>query len=446
MKTRGFYQQMLGIAIPVALQTLLTSFLNTLDTIMIASLGDARIAGVGLANQVFFLFTLICFGINTGSAVLFAQYWGKRDSENVQRVNQISLSLSVGIGVLFTIAGVSVPHWIVSLFIRDAAVIQAGGDYLRVAALTYIITAVSFALGNALRTTGSPKTPLVATMISFVTNAFFNYVFIFGKLGFPELGVVGAALGTLVARIVEIFVLTGVIHYYSGPIKSVIRHWLPLSRDFIHVYWKTTFPVIINEGAWALGQVCYSAAYAMVGTQATAAVQVAMAVQNLAYVVVRGLGSSCTIMIGNSIGRNKIDRAKSDARRFIWLAIGTGVVVGGIESLTPQWTLLMFGSLSPEVFDIGAQLLHLMGMIFIFKALNSIIIVGILRGGGDTTVGMQLELACVWFVGVPLALIAAGIFHWPVTLVVLAAGMEDIVKAFFGLRRVYSDKWVHRLV
>ena len=152
-----FYRQMLAIAIPVSLQNLLTSFLNTLDTIMISSLGDASIAGVGLANQVFFLFTLICFGIHTGSAVLFSQYWGVRDTKKVQAVNQMSLLLSTAVSVVFMLLGILFPQEILRLFTQDLLVVQAGGDYLRVAALSYVFTAWSFAMTNALRTTGNPK-------------------------------------------------------------------------------------------------------------------------------------------------------------------------------------------------------------------------------------------------------------------------------------------------
>ena len=439
MNSKTFYQQMFAIAIPVALQSLLTSFLNTLDTMMISSLGDASIAGVGLANQVFFLFTLICFGINTGSSVLFAQYWGVRDVPQVRKINQASLMLSTAISIAFMLVAMK-------LFTHDTAVVQVGGDYLRVAALTYVITAWSFSLGSALRSTGNPRVPLIATMSSFVANAFFNYIFIFGKLGFPAMGVVGAALGTVVARMIEIGVLVFVIKRYQGPLQIPIRHLQKIPKEFWIVYWKTTLPVIVNETFWALGQVFYNAAYAMVGTQATAAVQIAVAIQGLAFVIVRGLGSSCSIMLGQSIGKNKIDRAKKDAYRFIILSIITGVVIGAIESLTPQWTLLLFGHISPEVYTLGQQLLQVMGIIFILKTINSVIVVGVLRGGGDTHYGMKLEMSCVWLVGVPLSLLAAGVWHLPVTIVVICAGMEEVTKVVVGLYRVYSQKWIHRLV
>ena len=442
-----FYRQMLAIAIPVSLQNLLTSFLNTLDTIMISSLGDASIAGVGLANQVFFLFTLICFGIHTGSAVLFSQYWGVRDTKKVQAVNQMSLLLSTAVSVVFMLLGILFPQEILRLFTQDPLVVQAGGDYLRVAALSYVFTAWSFAMTNALRTTGNPKVPLVATICSFITNAFFNYVFIFGKFGAPALGVVGAAVATLIARIVEVGVLFGVVSFYSGPIHLPIgRYWSKISRGFWMSFWVTTFPVIVNETFWALGQVFYSAAYAMVGTQATAAVQVAVAVQNLSFILVRGVGSSCSIMLGNRVGRNELEQAQLEAKRFLMISLVIGVIIGAIQSLTPQWTLLMFADLSPEVFELGKQLLQIMGIIFVFKTLNSIIFVGILRGGGDTQYGMKLEMACVWLVGVPLALLAAAIWHFPIQLVVICAGAEGLCKAVIGLKRVFSGKWIHRLV
>ena len=326
-----FYRQMLAIAIPVSLQNLLTSFLNTLDTIMISSLGDASIAGVGLANQVFFLFTLICFGIHTGSAVLFSQYWGVRDTKKVQAVNQMSLLLSTAVSVVFMLFGILFPQEILRLFTQDPLVVQAGGDYLRVAALSYVFTAWSFAMTNALRTTGSPKVPLVATICSFITNAFFNYVFIFGKFGAPALGVVGAAVATLIARMVEVGVLFGVVSFYSGPIHLPIgRYWSKISKGFWMSFWVTTFPVIVNETFWALGQVFYSAAYAMVGTQATAAVQVAVAVQNLSFILVRGVGSSCSIMLGNRVGRNELEQAQQEAKRFLMISLVIGVIIGAI--------------------------------------------------------------------------------------------------------------------
>ena len=300
---------------------------------------------------------------------------------------------------------------------------------------------------NALRTIGSPKVPLVATICSFITNAFFNYVFIFGKFGAPALGVVGAAVATLIARIVEVGVLFGVVSFYSGPIHLPIgRYWSKISRGFWMSFWVTTFPVIVNETFWALGQVFYSAAYAMVGTQATAAVQVAVAVQNLSFILVRGVGSSCSIMLGNRVGRNELEQAQQEAKRFLMISLVIGVIIGAIQSLTPQWTLLMFADLSPEVFELGKQLLQIMGIIFVFKTLNSIIFVGILRGGGDTQYGMKLEMACVWLVGVPLALLAAAIWHFPIQLVVICAGAEGLCKAVIGLKRVFSGKWIHRLV
>ena len=342
MNSKAFYQQMFAIAIPVALQSLLTSFLNTLDTMMISSLGDASIAGVGLANQVFFLFTLICFGINTGSSVLFAQYWGVRDVSQVRKINQASLMMSTAISVAFMLVAMLFPYGILELFTHDATVVQAGGDYLRVRGINLMsFTAWSFSLGSALRSTGNPRVPLIATMSSFVANAFFNYIFIFGKLGLPAMGVVGAALGTVVARMIEIGVLVFVIKRYQGPLQIPIRHLQKIPKEFWEVYWKTTLPVIVNETFWALGQVFYNAAYAMVGTQATAAVQIAVAIQGLAFVIVRGLGSSCSIMLGQSIGKNKIDLAKKDAHRFIILSIITGVVIGAIESFNATMDIII---------------------------------------------------------------------------------------------------------
>ena len=174
MEEKSFNQQVLSIAIPVALQNLIVSMLNTLDTMMISSLGDAAIAGVGLANQLFFVFTFICFGINTGSSVIISQYWGKRDRRNVQRVNSLALILSIVLASVFTLVGFAFPRQLISLMIQDPTVVEAGATYLGVAIFSYIVTAISFSLASTLRSTGNPRTPLVASIISFFANALFN--------------------------------------------------------------------------------------------------------------------------------------------------------------------------------------------------------------------------------------------------------------------------------
>lgn len=440
-----FYREMLFIAFPAMLQNLIVSSLNTLDTMMISTLGSSAIAGVGLANQVFFLFICICFGINTGSSVLIAQYWGKRDIKNVQRVNAIASTLSLILGVVFTLAAALFPTQIIRLMIEDPTVIRDGANYLRMVSFSYVLTGLGASFGTSLRSTGNPRTPLAASLLSFVTNAFFNYVLIFGALGFPKLGIAGVALGTVIARFAELMLIVYVLKTYSGPLNAPIRDAMSFDKPFLSKYYQVMLPVVVNETFWSIGQVLYSVAYALAGRDATAAVQIAVAVQNIAFVAVRGLGSSCTIMIGNQIGQENYDNVHAYAKEFVRLSFISGLVLGAFMSLTPQVSLLMFGDLTPKVYEYTVMLLRVMGPIFVAKSMNSIIVVGVLRGGGDTKFSMVMEMFAVWAIGVPLAFLGAAVLKLPIYYIVGLAGMEEIFKGIVGIFRIRSNKWINQL-
>lgn len=440
-----FYRQMLAIAIPIAIQNLIVSSLNTLDTVMISTLGAPTIAGVGLANQVFFFFMMTCFGIGTGSSVLISQYHGRNDLMNVKRTNGLASILAMAVGLLFTILAFFWPQEILKLMIQDPAVIQEGSKYLSVVSLSYIITGFSFANGISLRSTGNARTPLMASIISFIFNAFFNYVLIFGKFGFPQLGVVGAAIGTIIARLAELFVIVYSSRRKGGPLQGDLADMVNFDAAFFDKYMKITAPVIVNETFWGLGQVLYSVAYAMVGTEETAAIQVVVAIQNIAFVLIRGMSNACAIMLGNSIGRGHMDHVYDYAVRFLKLGLILGGLIGVFLSLTPSFTLSLFGALEPEVFDLAHSLLRVMGIIFIVRAFNSILIVGVLRGGGDTRKSLILEMGAVWLVGIPLSFMGAALFKLSIHYVVILAAMEEITKAILGAFRVKSKKWIHQL-
>lgn len=445
LNSKDFYKEMLAIAIPIALQNLIVSSLNTLDTVMISTLGSAAIAGVGLANQVFFFYSMICFGTGTGSSVMISQYYGRRDFDNLKKVNALSNLIAFGTGIIFTLLAILIPQQLIGLMIKDPLVIEAGAKYLRLVALSYILTGFSFSTGISLRSTGNPKAPLVAAIVGFVCNAFFNYVFIFGKLGFPELGILGAAVGTIIARTAEASILLYVSTRYHCPLRGRLEELFDFSQEFIQRFIKITLPVIINETFWGLGQIMYSVAYANVGTDATAAIQIVIAIQNMAYVLVRGLSNSCTIILGKTIGQGLMDAVYPYAMRFFKLGTLLALIIALFIGLNPDLLLSFFGHLSPVVYNLSRTLLIFVGFLFTVRAFNSILVVGVLRGGGDTQYSMYLEMGSVWLVGVPLAFIGAVVLKLPIQWVFLMASMEEITKASFGLLRVRSKKWVHEI-
>lgn len=442
LKDKPFLKTMLTIAIPIALQNLITSSLNMVDTLMISSLGKASIAAVGLANQVFFFYILISFGINSGSSIFIAQYWGKEDIPSIRKVLGLALSLSTIVGIIFTIGAFFFPEVLMSIFIKEPEVIKLGSDYLRIVSLSYIITAITFAYSVALRSTGRPNVPMVVSAISFVTNTVFNYLLIFGKFGFPQLGVKGAAWGTVIARVVEITFILYTIYKTKGPLAANIKELTQWNKEFINRYLKTTWPVIVNEGFWSLGQIMYSIAYARIGEDATAAVQIATTIQNVFFVVVRGLANACTVMIGNKIGGGHKDEAYTYAIQFLSIATIFGVILGLIQTLTPTLTLSLFRNLDPNVYQLSKKILIVLGLAFTLRMFNATVIVGVFRGGGDTTFSAFLDIGGAWLIGVPLAFMGALLFKLPVYYVVALVSIEELVKALIALPRVFSKKWI----
>lgn len=439
-----FLKSMFAIALPMALQNLISTSVNMVDTLMITSLGEASLAAVGLANQIFFFYALITFGINSGSSIFISQYWGKEDYINIRRVLGIALFISIVVGIVFTAVAFFFPVFLMKIFIKDLEVVRLGADYLKLVSLSYIVTAVSFAYNVALRSTGRPNIPMIGALISFVTNTIFNYALIFGKFGFPALGVKGAAIGTIIARCAELIFLIYAVYSTKGVLAARIKDLVDWNKEFTNRYIRTVSPVIFNEGFWSLGQIMYSIAYASIGKEATAAIQLTTTIQNVFFVLVRGLANSCTVMIGNKIGAEEHDEAYDYAIKFITLSTIIGLVLGIVMALTTDLTLSIF-NIEPELFEVTKKILIVMGLTFFIRTFNSTMIVGVLRGGGDTNFSLYLEMGAIWLVGVPLAFLGAKFLKFPVHLVFLLITIEEVVKLVLSIPRLLSKKWIKDL-
>lgn len=445
-KDKAFFKAMLSIALPITIQNLIASSVNMLDTLMITSLGQESLAAVGLANQVFFFYGVTVFGIATGSAIFIAQFWGKKDVVNIKKILGLSLTIASLLGIIFTLAALLIPEHIMRIFSKDPVVIGLGVKYLKTVSISYIITGVSFSYAVASRSVGEAKMPVIASLASFITNGIFNYLLIFGKFGFPKLGIIGAAYGTLIARIIELFIILYSIYSSRGPLAGSIKEMTDWNKDFVKKYFKTATPVIFNEALWSLGTVLYSIAYAKIGTEAAAAVQILNTVQNIFMVITRGMGNACTVMVGNKIGAGEEEVAIQYANKFLILSIIMGLFLGSGLFLTSDLILKVFKNLTPELYITSKKLLMVLAIFFTVKVYNGTLIVGVLRGGGDTRFSMLLEMGAVWFVGVPLAFLGALVFKLPVYYVTPLVYTEEIVKAIIGTPRVISQKWVTNLI
>ncbi len=441
---RHFYKQMIRIALPVTAQNLVMASLNLVDNIMIGGLGEAAIAGVGLANQYYFLLNLLLFGIVSGSSIFTAQFWGTKDIKSIRKVLGISIITGGMSALLFTIAGLMFPDEILGIFSKDPAVIQIGSEYLIIALFSYVITAVTFAYSFSLRSMGDVKTPLVVSVIALGINTALNYLLINGYLGFPRLGVAGAAIATVIARVIELILLLWIIYRNKNALAASIREMIDLSSSFVKQFFKVSVPVILNESMWALGMTMYAIVYARMGTEVIASSNIAGTIERIMWVIFFGFGNACAVMLGNKLGSGDYEQVYTDAKRFAIIAPAVAVIIGILVILATPWLLSPY-KVSPLVLDYASKNLLVLCIFLSFKIFNYMNVVGILRSGGDTTFCLMLDMGGVWLIGVPLVFLGGIVWELPIYYVYVLLHVEEVVKLIIGIPRLVSKKWINNL-
>ena len=438
---KRFYQRVIVLALPIVIQNFLSSFLNMIDTVMVGKLGEMEIAAVGLANQYFFFFNMLLIGISAGCGVFVSQFWGKRDAENIRRIVGIGLGSATLASLVFMILGYLLPKEIIAVFSNETQIIELGAKYLRIVLASYLFTGVTFIYSFSLRSLGNTILPMVISGVSLVCNAFFNYVFIFGKFGAPAMGVEGAALATVIARVLETTVLVTAVYWQKTVLAASLRELADVTVEYIKKAYQTIFPVILNDICWGLATLVYAAVYGRMGAQAVAAVQIVNTVTNLFMVVIFGLSNAAAVMVGNSIGAGKIRQGRVYAGKFAMFSVVVGVLLGLLLAAVSPAILGLF-NVSAQVWDSARRILYIVSVIFAVRILDVMLIVGVLRGGGDAHYAFVIEGCTMWFIGVPLTIIGAFLLKLPVHLVYALAIAEEIAKCIFSLRRLRSGLWM----
>ncbi|SMP44151.1 MATE family efflux transporter [Anoxynatronum buryatiense] len=445
LQDKHFFRVLTAIGIPVAIQHVITSSLNLVDVVMIGQINAVSITAVGLANQLFFVFSLLLFGINSGGAIFVAQFWGRRDLENIHKSLGVALLLSVAGGLMFTVISVLFPEWFMRLLSNDDEAIRLGVEYLRIVGLSYLATAVSITLSSASRSVGDARLPMRASILSLGVNTGLNAVLIFGLLGFPAMGVKGAALATLVARGLECLILTVTIFTSLHPLRAKGHQYFRFSRAFARRILQKSFPVMANEFLWAIGMTLYVAAYARMGTQAYAAVQISQTVEKLFFVAAMGIGHAAAVMIGNLLGENRREEAIRYSRYFNLLTIFFGIVLAVFLLVTAP-AIARFFNVDEQVRADAVKVMAVFAFFLTIKMCNALQVIGTLRGGGDTTYSLMMEISSVYLVGVPMAFLATTYWQLPIYVVVALVHLEEVTKAIVGFRRLFSNKWASNII
>ena len=443
---KRFYKILVSLCIPIIIQNLISTSVNVIDTVMISSLGETSVASIGVANQFFFLFNMTLSGLTGGAGLFISQFFGKNDTKNIRKVTSLSVFLGILLGSLFLIPALFFPNLIIHFFSYDQEVVKLCTEYFSIIAFCYPIVAVSMIFSMGSRSIRNPKLGMICSGVALITNIILNYGLIFGNLGLPALGVKGAALATVIARIVEFLLLIGYVYFIKKDyiLKFSISDFKAIDKSFIDTFISKSLPILLNDALWAIGTVLYSVAYSKAGTSAIAASQIATSTGNFFIMTAVCVAIGASIMLGNELGADNTDIAIYYAKKFSKIVFVVGTILGVLLIFNIPILLKLFSVSESLVPDI-VKIFVIMGLFMGLKSFNTLIIIGVLRSGGDTKYSLFLELGCMWLVSLPLTFIFA-IKGSPIYLLVLLTYSEEIVKFIFGVPRALSKKWAANIV
>lgn len=445
MEKRQFYKMVFALVLPIALQNLINVGVTAADVIMLGMVGETALSAGSLANQVSFILNLLMFGMSSGAAVLTAQYWGKKDTATIEKVLGISMRLAIVAGLLFMAAALLIPRQLMLIFTQEEEIIAAGIPYLRIVAFSYLLMAVNMTYLNLMRSVERVLIGMITYAVSLGVNVVLNAIFIFGLFGCPAMGTAGAALGTTLARVTE-FIIILIYNKKFNDILNIRLNLLAvkdrqLTRDFI----RYASPVIMNELAWGCGMAMLSAMMGHLGSAAVAAHSVTQTSRQLAMVVSMGLAGAAAIVLGKTIGEGNEKLARIQAGRFVKMAAILGVAGSLFILAIVRPAVLHFMVMTPQASRYLGYMMFILAYFCFFQSLGTIFIVGIFRAGGDTRVGLALDLTGLWGCAVFLGSIAAFLLKWPVPAVYVVISFDEIVKLPFSVKRYLSGKWLKNI-
>lgn len=441
---KRFARRFLMVALPIVIQNLVASSLHIIDGVMIGQLGDAPYAAVTQANRYTFVLQLFMFGAGSGCGIFFSQYWGTKDVARMRRVMGLGLRVTLGLAALFAGWALISPRTVISLFLPAGESADYAAQYLTLVAPGYLITAVDTIYANCMKSAEQTRIPMMAGVVSILTNTFLNWVLIYGHLGLPALGVRGAAIATVLSAGVSLTI--NLTASYTLDLPSALRpkdFRLP-DKAFVKRFFLLALPVVFNEGLWSMGTTMYGVFYGRLGDAAVAATGIYNTVDQLVNVLVYGIMNASAILVGGTLGAGDRDGAYLTAKRMLAACIAAGAAVGALLA-AGRGALVGLFQVSAEARGMAMTILLEASLFYWLRAINSINVVGILRSGGDTVYSMLLDTCALWLIGVPLVGLAALVWRLPVERVFLFTFVEELIKAIIGLTRFRSKKWMHVL-
>lgn len=441
LRDKALRNSLLGIAIPIALQNLITYMTGMMDTIMLGQLGEVELSSASLANQFGTIFMVLTFGIASGANVLLSQYWGKGDTASIRSILSVMYRVTLALGVGFTLAGRFFPGHILSVFSPDTALIQAGARYLSIVCFSYLLNGMTNVMLMSLRSVGTVGISIVVYVTSLFANTFLNWVLIFGKLGCPALGIEGAAIATVIARGIEFSIALFYILRMEKKIGYTLGHFFRYDRSFIRDFAVNVTPVILNELAWSLGNSMVLVVMGRMGRDFVTANTITQVATQVVQVFIIGLSNATAVIIGNSIGAGERQRTWDLARSIVVVGAAFGAMAAALMLLLRGPFISLYNV--PEATKaLTSQVMASAAFIIFFQSHSFIGLMGILRGGGDNHFVLFCEAFFLWGVAIPAGFAAGLWLGLPAPLVYIVLRSDEIIKNIVGLPRIWGGKWI----
>lgn len=443
-KDKNLLIQLFIIAIPIAIQNLINVGVSVTDTLMIGNIDELQLAGISQANQPYFIFTTLIFGLASGSMVLNSQYWGKRDIKSIKTIMGLMMRIAIVGGLIASLVVLIFPKEVVSVFTNEKVVIEYGAMYLRIVGFSYVFSAFTGVYLMGLRSIQNVNVSMCIYGFSFILNVFLNYILIFGHLGMPRLEIIGAALATLISRVFESILV--VIYMYG--IEKQIKYKLSDVFRRTSMYWKHivrySLPVLLSEINWGLGISVQAAIIGRLGASVIAANSFISVFQQLAGIAIMGFGGGAAIIVGNLIGEGKEreEQVLNFSKLLVKLSFFLGIIIAiGVIAIRP--IAPSFIKVSKETAELIKNMLYVSAFLLLFQSVTVTILAGVLRGAGDTVFCAINDIVTLWGLKIVLGTICAFALKFNPVLVYLILSSDEFFKALVTIPRVWKGKWIH---
>jgi putative MATE family efflux protein len=440
---KSFYRRLIAVALPIVVQQLITSSVQLVDNIMVGSLGEQAIDSVAVVNQLYFIVILVVFGILGGAGVYTAQYFGSKDFDKLQQTFRFKVIAALFIVFLSFIILTFFGSFFISLFTENPDIISGGMSYLKIVRFSMIPWAFSVSISFTFREIGITKPLLRVSLITILTNTILNYLLIFGSFGFPELGIEGAAIATVISRALEatLFIILAIKR--GKVFNSNIKDMLKINPVVLKAIIMMAIPLMLNEILWSTGQTVFIEAYSTRGDNAYAAANITQAVSQLVFVIFGGISTAIAVMVGNTLGENKLEQARENSKKLIFASVVTAFCMGIILFILSYFIIDIYNVMD-ETKQFAAFNIRINAITIPIVAFN-ISMYFTLRAGGDTKSTFIMDSGYMWLIQVPTIFLLSRLTDLPITMLFLIVQLLEIPKMGFAYARYRKGNWIRNL-